>query len=212
MEKKKMKILKKILIIILIILVFYFITVFIKYSILTKISLNYEKTRESDNFYYYSETETTIFNYWQKDNIKKLNIKQVNGEGDLTFWKDEKAGEELLFVEFNKTYSKTESAMFVSLASSQLATLKEEKLIRFQISMNPTVFIFSDRHEDAECYTIKYIGNGIVTEKVDKETGVILYSNDGNLSPTSRKYKFNSVTNEDVKKPDISKYELIENN
>lgn len=212
MEKKKMKTYKKVLIIILIILVMYFITVFIKYSILTKISVNYEKARESDNFYYYSETETTIINYWEKDSIKKLNIKDVDSERDLTFWKDEKTGEELLFVEFNKTYSKTESAMFVSLASSQLGTLKEEKLIRFLISLNPTVFIFSDTHEDAECYTIKYIGNGIVTEKVDKETGVILYSNDGNLSPTSRKYEFNSVTNEEVKKPDISKYELIEDN
>ena len=87
----------------------------------------------------------------------------------------------MLFVEFDKTYSKTQSAMYVNLISSQLATLKEEKLIRFAISLSPTVFIFSDRYEDADCYTIKYLGNGINTDKVDKQTGLILYSEAGNL-------------------------------
>ena len=212
MEKKNMKIWKKILIIILIILVVYFSTVFIKYSILTKISVNYEKYREADNFYYYSENEMNIINYWQKDSIKKLNIKHVDSDRDLTFWKDENTGEELLFVEFDKTYSKTQSAMYVNLVSSQLVTLKEEKLIRFAISLNPTLFVFSDRYEDVECYTIKYLGNGINTDKVDKQTGLLLYSEAGDFKPTSRKYKFDSVTDEDIKKPDISKYELIENN
>lgn len=212
MEKKKMKTYKKVLIIILIILFMYFITVFIKYSILTKISVNYEKARESDNFYYYSETETTIINYWQKDSIKKLNIKDVDREKDLTFWKDENTGEELLFVEFNKTYSKTQGAMYVNLISSQFVPLKEEKLIRFAISLNPTVFVFSDIYDDTECYTIKHLGNGIVTEKVDKQTGLLLYSAYNKLGPTTRKYKFDSVTDENINKPDISKYELIEDN
>ena len=212
MEKKKTKLWKKILIVLLIILLVYFISVFIKYYILTKISINYEITRESDSFYYYSESETTIFNYWQKDHIRKLNVKQVNGEGNLTFWKDEKTGEELVFVEANKTYSKTESAMFVSLASSTIVPLREERLIRLVIALNPTVFIFNDKYNDVKCYTIKYLGDRIFTEKVDKETGLILYSEDSSLGPTSRKYKFNSVTDDDVKKPDISKYKFIENN
>ena len=211
MEKKKMKLWEKILIILLTILVVYFITVFIKYIIFTKISIRYEVSRESSNFYYYSESEETIFNYWQKDNIKKLNVKQVNGEGNLTFWKDEKTGEELVFVEANKTYSETESAMFVSLAGSTIVPLREERLIRLVISLNPTVFIYGDKYNDVKCYTIKYLGDRIFTEKVDKETGLILYSEDSSMGPTLRKYTFNLVTDEDVKKPDVSKYKL-ENN
>jgi len=43
--------------------------------------------------FYYSETEETIMEYWRKDGIMKLNVRQINGVGDITFWEDTKTGE-----------------------------------------------------------------------------------------------------------------------
>ena len=54
---------------------------------------------------------------------------------------------------------------------------------------------------------IKKIGEQ--EEFIEKETGLILYSSNGENRKIT--YSFDSVTNEDIKMPDINEYKLIEN-
>ena len=70
------------------------------------------------------------------------------------------------------------------------------------MAINPTLYIGSKEYNGINCYYIKQFD---YEEFIDKETGLILYSNYDN---DIRKiyYTFDEVTDEDVKKPNIQEY------
>lgn len=205
MEKKKTKLWKKILSIILIILLILLSIILFRYHIITTVQQKNEENDKRTNCYYYSETEDTIMEYWRKDGIMKLNVKQVKGTGDITFWEDTKAGEELVFWNApEKIYSKGNGGMIKKLPTGMMFT--EENSIRFLMAANPMLHIGSKKYNDKECYSFKIDEQ---EELIEKETGLILYSNNVNYRKLS--YSFENVTDKDIEKLDITEYRLIEN-
>lgn len=150
--------------------------IFIRYSILTKIQERNEESNRQANCYYYSETDKTIMEYWRKDGIMKLNVKQVNGVGNITFWKDTNTQEELTFWnEPIKIYTKETNGMIERLPNGMMFT--EQKNIRLMMAINPTLWIGVKKYDQKECYYLKI---GEQEEIIEKSTGLILSSRNGN--------------------------------
>ena len=71
----------------------------IRWRILYNMQETYNETTLEDNWYYYSDSEDTIMNVYRKGTIWKMNTRQKNGEGNLTFWRDTSTGEAYVFFE-----------------------------------------------------------------------------------------------------------------
>ena len=207
MEKKKMKLWKKILLLIFVIFILFIIITTIKFFVLTDILEKNKISNNSSNCYYYSETNSTIMEYWRKDNIQKLNIRPVGGTISITFWKDLNSNEEFTFWNSeNRTYSKTNGGMIEHLPIS--VYLIDDSFARYIISANPTLFIKNTKYENKDCYIIKN-NHHKYEEIIEKSTGLTLYSK--NIDEIRKvNYSFNTVTDLDVALPDISQYTLVE--
>lgn len=209
MKKEKRKLLKKILFIIFIIFIIYAIIVVFKFSILSKISKNYYESKELSNYYYCSKTDNISIKYWRKDNIHVTNIKKLEDENNIIFWKNSETGEILRIDEANKRYTKLNSNNVIIgelLPNSQSIFGEKDNLYKFLTALHPMCIITSGKFNETKCYNINYIIDGrIGTEKIDKNTGLLLYTN---LYEGERtvEYSFNKVTDDNVKKPNIDKY------
>ena len=201
MEKKKMKIWKKILIAITVVLAMYLIVTLYKYSVLTKI---YERNIASNNIsnrYYYSETDDTIIEFWQKDGLMKNHLKRKGNVGDIIMWEDSNTGEKYVFWnELEKIYQ--EGGQVIGQFGSMFMT--DESKVRLMMAAHPLMFVFPKNYDGKQCYCIKLFS---IAEVIDKETGLTLYDNNG--GDRNLRYTFNTVTDEDVARPDLSEYEYI---
>ena len=72
------------------------------------------------------------------------------------------------------------------------------------MALHPFVFIGTQKYNDIECYNIKF---NTVYEVISKDKGLLLYSNEEN-NMRNIQYKFNTVTDDDVAKPNLSEYTL----
>ena len=207
---------KKILIIIGIVILIVGIIVLMRFSIYMDLDKKYDKMNAKDNYYYYSETENTIMTYWKKGNIHKLNTKQVNGTGNLTFWKNSDTNEYYMFNETtNKTYSKyigNNGMMVENLPLTGYNVSKENRLgINLMFAINPLCTIANGKYENKDCYILGYLEKGSSREWIEKETGLPIYMEFANGAYRKIHYSFGTVTDEDVKMPNIEEYTLIEN-
>lgn len=228
MEKKKMKIWKKILLIILVILAIFIILVARKMIILKNLQNKVEQYMEAENFkatiksydgnsimryttYKMNEKMLSILkNYTQKD-VRTL-INYENNEVKHTFIE---AGEDKIVILDGNGLP----------ASVQIANgLTTENLWQFI-----TMAIFSDIELEEcngkQCYKIYLaysLGARLDTRKMettyfDKETGLKVRDFNG-VNTTNEKektnmvvdyyYEFNTVKEDDVKEPDISEYTI----
>ncbi len=201
MEKKKMRLLKKILIIISAIIILFIIYTIYRYMVITKIHKMTMANKEKTNLYYYSETEDTIMEFWRKDNIKKINLKQAKGDGDITFWLNENTNVGYIFYNSNKTYEIAKDSLIIE--ALPMSMISNESSIFNNLVMSIVTFIMPTKYNDTSCY---YIRTGNISEKIEKDTGMLLYS----CNPIDRKirYSFDSVTDEDTKIPDITEYTI----
>ena len=200
MEKRKMKLWKKILIVILIIFIILSIFVIYRYNVLSNI---YQKNNEkfsASNYYYYSKTDDTIMEVWKKDQITKVILKQVNGEGDITIWKDEGTGEEYTLYNKQKIYTESQGAV-LGIIPSGFAIIPDISS-RILVALNPMTYIGKKEYDNKECYYVKIDKQ---EELIEKETGLIIYSN-SELGERNINYRFNNITDEEVEKPDIEEY------
>ncbi len=202
---------KKILIALLIIILILLIIVAIRWRIFYSINEKYDISNKSNNYYYQSTSKDTILTYWKKENINKLNCKQVNGEGNLTFWEDEKTGESFVFIEVNKTYSRHNGFTVKSMPAIGFYVSPEERAkITFLFAINPFITLYSGTYEGKQCYIWGYseAGNG-TKEWIEKDTGLVVYQ-ETTKGEFSRKveYSMNTVTDEDIKMPNIAEYTL----
>ena len=205
MEKKKIKLWKKILILIVLILLILLVIVFYRYNILTTLQEKNYIYNEKSNCYYYSESDNTIMEYWKKDGIIKLNTRQLNGNGNITFWLNTNTNEEYIFWnEPEKYYSEEEGVTLKRLPQGMM--FAEDAKVRLMMAVYPGLYIGSQKYEGKDCYKIKI---GEQEEFIEKETGLVLYSSNGENRKIT--YSFDCVTNEDIKMPDINEYKLIEN-
>ncbi len=197
----KHKFLHIIITIIFILIVILIIIAIIRFFTLSKIQTDNEFYESQNNCYYYSETNNTITEYWRKGSIMKLNIKYFNNNSDMTFWKNLDTNEDLIFYNSNeKIYSNSNGGMIERLPIG--ITFTENIGTRILMSINPTLYIGSKEYNGINCYYIKQFN---YEEFIEKETGLILYSNyDNDIRKIS--YTFNEVTDEDIKKPNIQEY------
>ena len=201
MEKRKMKLWKKVLIAILIIFIILVILAIWRYNILTDI---YEKNNEkfsTSNYYYYSKTDDTIMESWKKDQITKVNLKQVNGEGDVTIWKNESTREEYVFYNKQKIYTESQGAVLGITPAG--FSLEPDTNNRILIAINPIVYIGTKEYDNKECYYVKIDEQ---EEYIEKETGLIIHST-SEIGERNITYRFNDITDEEIEMPDINQYE-----
>ena len=85
MKHKFLHIIITIIFILVIILVILAIS---RFSILSKIQGNNEFYESQNNCHYYLESNNAIMEYWRKNSIMKLNIKYLDNNSDMTFWKN----------------------------------------------------------------------------------------------------------------------------
>lgn len=198
MKHKFLHIIITIIFILVIILVILAIS---RFSILSKIQGNNEFYESQNNCHYYLESNNAIMEYWRKNSIMKLNIKYLDNNSDMTFWKNSNTNEDLIFYNSNeKTYSNSNGGMIERLPIG--ITFTENIGTRILMAVNPTLYIASKEYNGISCYYIKQFN---YEEFIEKETGLILYSNYDNDIRKIR-YTFNEVTDEDVKKPNIQEY------
>ena len=105
--------------------------------------------------------------------LKDLNIKYFNNNSDMTFWKNLDTNEDLIFYNSNeKIYSNSNGGMIERLPIG--ITFTENIGTRILMSINPTLYIGSKEYNGINCYYIKQFN---YEEFIEKETGLILYSN-----------------------------------
>lgn len=197
----KHKLLHIIITIIFILLIILGVLAISRFFILSKIQENNEFYESQNNCHYYLESNNAIMEYWRKNSIMKLNIKYLDNNSDMIFWKNLDTNEDLIFYNSNeKTYSNSNGGMIERLPIG--ITFTENIGTRILMAINPTLYIGSKEYNGINCYYIKQFD---YEEFIDKETGLILYSNYDN---DIRKiyYTFDEVTDEDVKKPNIQEY------
>ena len=197
----KYKFLHTIITIIFILVIILVILAISRFFILSKIQENNEFYESQNNCHYYLESNNAIMEYWRKGSIMKLNIKYLDNNSDMTFWENSDTNEDLIFYNSNeKTYSNSNGGMIERLPIG--ITFTENIGTRILMAINPTLYIGSKEYNGTNCYYIKQLD---YEEFIEKETGLILYSNyDNDIKKIN--YTFNEVTDENVKKPNIHEY------
>ncbi len=206
---------KKILIAIGIIVLIIGIIILVRFSIYMDLDKKYDEMNAKNNYYFHSETDTTVMTYWKKDNIHKLNMKSVKGEGNITFWKNEDTDEYYMFNETkNKTYRKYDEnngMMVENLPLTGYYVTPENKVsISLMFAINPLFTISSGKYEDKDCYILGYLEEGSSTDWVEKETGLLVHVEFENGTNRKIQYSFDTVTDEDVQMPNMEEYTLLE--
>lgn len=211
LENKKYKTgitIKKLIFLVVAIVLVIILIIGIRWRILYNMQENYNKTTLEDNWYYYSDSEDTIMNVYRKGTIWKVNTRQKNGDGNLTFWRDTSTGEAYVFFENSvKKYTEDKGGFISDLQPSSLDT--NNNSTRILMAATPIMWIGTDKYDGRNCYTIKAEGH---EEYIDKETGLLLAVFQDNKQIRSIEYEFGEVTDENVAKPDLSQYEYMEQN
>lgn len=175
----------------------------IRWKILYNIEEIYAQTELKDNWYYYSDSEDSIMKVYRKENVWKMNIRQKNGDGNLTFWKDTSTGESYVFWENNiKKYAKDEGGFVLDLQTSSMSAKNNNTSIL--LAATPFLWIGTGKYDNKDCYVIKIEEQ---KEYIDRETGLLLAVFEDNKQIRNIEYEFGKVTDEDVAKPDLSQYE-----
>lgn len=199
---------KIIISILILLLIIYCTTTIYKYIILSKISNTYEKSKKIENYSCSYRSLTTNITLYKLDNITKILLEPIGIAGKSIYWYDSNSNEKIEFMEDEneKIYFNEDNIDVNILSSTSLSTTDNEKMIRFIIAMNPFLFIKNCKYNNIDCYHIYYYNDGPNIEKIDKKTGLILYSNYAVGGKTYYTYTFNNVTENDVEKPDINLY------
>lgn len=226
-EIKKLKIWKKILIVIATLLIILLGIVMYRSFILTKIWNLQSKVNEIPNIYYtITHDDNLPMKIWKKENLVK---KVCDGSG--IEWRDYTLGEGLWVIEKSKKYcelDKDNPIGYISLAGGMIMRnmLDYDFMEILKMSLDLDMTIGTKEYNGKKCYWIKlndedykYPGEEIY----DKETGLLLYDSASagkNFNKetkqwvnivTKYEYKLNVVTDEDVAKPDVTGYEIMEN-
>lgn len=192
---------KIILIIVLILLALLIGFVIWKYNVLNDLSKKYDQSLKSSNIYYHSETNNSAIDYFRKDNIVKTILTNKSSNTQIIQWTNAETNENIVVYPASKTYSDNKSGlMFSTLPTSQFIG-KDAPI--FLTSLLPTVLISSKEYDNQQCYCIS---NGGEKEYISKENGLMVYNEYSSLDNAVRTYKFDIVTDEDVKKPDTIGY------
>jgi len=210
MEKKKMKLWKKILLVVLALLVVFAILTLRKYIIITKLinaSKDYaNKTNFMVNTYSLTNDSVVLTKSYYKD--KNLFSETQTFSHNIL--------EERKITAYNKDNEKIviiqagENKVLLSngdVAPVYVNTISEFDDIKFKIPLAFTAKIKKEECNNKECYLIELSKDYKIW--VEKESGIIIREMDIGYI-TNRTYTFDIVKDEDIVKPDISDCKIQE--
>ncbi|MGN1271083.1 MAG: hypothetical protein ACI4UX_03810 [Clostridia bacterium] len=204
MEKKKMKLWKKLLLVVLALLVVFAILTLRKYIIITKL-VNVSKD--------YVGKINFVVNTYGLTNDSVVLTKTYYKDGNLLS-STQTFSHNILEERKTTAYSKGDEKIViiqsgdnkVLLANGEVApvnvnTISEYDDIKLRIPLAFTSKITTEKYNDKECYLIELSKDYKIW--VEKETGIIVREMDIEYI-TNRTYTFDVVKDEDIVKPDIS--------
>lgn len=231
MEKKKMKLWKKILIIIAILLIIFIIIVSRKVLILNSLNDKISKYENSTNAYSkvtinLEDSRITQIETYLKDDVIKTIARFKNADNlDSTVIQFEYPDVMKTYIEDGdkKTFSSYKNEVIERNIIINYASYNNI----FELIYNSIVSrIYTYTLDEKECYVIESTANSnflydedVINVKVyiEKDTGLCLkmveeYDKNNEIKEyeTLREYKFDSITDEDMKEPDISEYTIIQ--
>lgn len=192
---------KMVLIIVLILLALLIGFVIWRYNILNDLSKKYVQSFKSSNIYYHSETNNSAIDYFRKDNIAKTIFTNKSSNTQIIQWTNAETNENVVVYPASKKYSDNKSGLMFSKLPTSKFIGKDAHI--FLTSLLPTVLISSKKYDNQQCYCIS---NGGEKEYISKENGLMVYNKSSSLNNAVSTYKFDTVTDEDVKKPDTTGY------
>lgn len=130
-------------------------------------------------------------------------MNNISGSVNLTLWKNFENDEEYTLYNNEKKYSSIGTEIISNeLQANHIYLLDYNNTII--LALNPMVKIRTKEYDNKSCW---YLKNGQEEVYIDKETGIVLYNKSEQLGREIKlKYSINTVTDEDVAKPDLSDY------
>lgn len=214
MEKKKMKLWKKILIVIGIIFIILLIAIIRKFAILSHLE-NISKTMINSNNYYvetYSLQENCmqIVKSYNKENtyltVLETISKNTGLENQLTIYDDGAERIGIIQAEQEKIALLDGTAVGGKISVNAYASYGQGFWSKFQLAMLSK--ITTEKINNRDCYLVESVFGW--KKWIDKETGLVIreYTN-GDI--TDFYYEFDVVEDSDIQKPDISDCEIVDN-
>jgi len=209
MEKKKMKLWKKILIALLILLILFALLVLRNFIIISQLVESSKEFADKTNFVAVVQSlqggNVNILKSYNKDGnyltTMKAYGKDIQNERGLTVYNKDNDKIAVIYSEQNKVALLNESIVGEVKVINVFSTF--ENIIQ-QLQISVMSRITTDNCGNTECYLIE-LDNWKMW--VDKESGLVLREINGSIV-TERFYEFDIVKDEDITKPDISDCEI----
>lgn len=214
MEKKK--IIKIILIIFAIIMILFIVNIVRKVYIINKYEQQSQENVKITNFYKKSRIDdNATAEIWRKDNVSLY--KRTSEDGVRMIYKnlDENIGWIIVDIKTDGIVSKSA----IKMTGNELEDLMLPQSVIGGIGIENTweciKFAFNSSittkdYYGVKCYEIKLYKDWI--EYVNKENYLCVGELNGNLNTGLIEYRFNDITDEELKLPDLSNFKITENN
>lgn len=193
---------KKIILAVLIIVVILVILFMWRLITLNNIKKLNEESIKISNIHYVEEEKNAIVEIWKKDDIVKENTIVINSDTNMTMWKDLNTDEGYTIFNNSNSYLIGAETIATEPQANNIYLLDYNNTIL--LALNPMIKINTKEYDNKSCW---YLKNGQEEVYIDKETGIVLYNKNEQLGREIKlKYSINTVTDEDVAKPDLSDY------
>ena len=193
---------KKIILAVLIIVVILVILFMWRLITLNNIKKLNEESIKISNIHYVEEEKNAIVEIWKKDDIVKENTIVINSDTNMTMWKDLNTDEGYTIFNNSNSYLIGAETIATEPQANNIYLLDYNNTIL--LALNPMIKINTKEYDNKSCW---YLKNGQEEVYIDKETGIVLYNKNEQLGREIKlKYSINTVTDEDVAKPDLSEY------
>lgn len=211
MEKKKMKIWKKILLVVLAVLILYLIYVirnFIIFSNLVNLSKEYStKTNYLVNMYSVQNNNISIMKSYNKDEqyltVLETKVDDVNEIRKLTKFRSDSDSVAIIQAG-DKKYAMSDDNVLGSLQVVTFVSITDMNILQ-KLFFSTITKVSTEECNNKECYFIEMFDGWKLW--IDKENGTIIREINGGFV-TERRYQFDVVKNENIVKPDISDCEI----
>ena len=193
---------KKIILAVLIIVVILVILFMWRLITLNNIKKLNEESIKISNIHYVEEEKNAIVEIWKKDDIVKENTIVINSDTNMTMWKDLNTDEGYTIFNNSNSYLIGAETIATEPQANNIYLLDYNNTIL--LALNPMIKINTKEYDNKSCW---YLKNGQEEVYIDKETGIVLYNKSEQSGREIKlKYSINTVTDEDVAKPDLSDY------
>ena len=199
-KKSKHPIAKAILILIGLLVIIYFVFVMRNYFILNDIREKASKYNDVTNYTYHLKSESGEYTATVKDNITRMDQRSLKEEDqEMILWSDENTGETIVAFPKQKTAQKN-ILSGVNLTIPFEYTYMDDQLMGMMLY----TWIYTDEFDGKECYVLCLGGD--FKEWIEKDTGLVVKKDNTEITNIG----INTV--DEVYKPDLTGYKIIEKN